>query len=81
MISDYIKRAMCRAKYEILEDGTYYGEIAGFRGVWANAEALDDCRGELQEVLEEWIVLSLQMGHRLPRLPGVKPFPRRRVAS
>ena len=31
---------MRRATYEILEDGTYYGEIEGFEGVYANHETL-----------------------------------------
>ena len=51
MITGYIQAAMRRAKYEILSDGTYYGEIPGFQGVYANAATLEDCRKELQEVL------------------------------
>ncbi len=76
MLTEYIDIAMARARYELLEDGTYYGEIRGFRGVWAEAPNLESCRRELQEVLEEWIVLKLRLGNRLPRLPGVKPFPK-----
>ncbi len=54
MLTDYIQAAMRRAKYEILEDnGTFYGEIPGFQGVWSNAATLEDCRRELQEVLED----------------------------
>jgi uncharacterized protein UPF0150 len=33
MLTSYIHEAMRLAKYEILEDGTYYGEIPGFQGV------------------------------------------------
>ncbi len=66
MLTDYIHAAMSRAKYEILEDGAYYMEIAGFRGVWAEGKSLEACRGELQSVLEDWIVLGLQLGHKLP---------------
>jgi len=43
-----------------------YGEISGFQGVYANAETLEACREQLQEVLEGWIVLGLRMGHSLP---------------
>ena len=68
---------MARAKYEILSDRTYYGEIPGFRGVWADGKSLDACRRELQEVLEDWIVVSLRIGAELPRVPGVKPFPKK----
>jgi len=45
---------MHRATYEILQDDrTYYGEIPGFNGVYANADTLESCRDELEEVLEE----------------------------
>jgi len=69
MLTEYIQAAMRNAKYEILEDdGTFYGEIPACRGVWANAKTLEDCRRELQEVLEDWIVLGLQLGHELPEI-------------
>ncbi|MBI4530025.1 MAG: type II toxin-antitoxin system HicB family antitoxin [Candidatus Latescibacteria bacterium] len=61
---------MHRATYEILSDGTFYGEIPGFQGVYANAEILEACREQLQEVLEGWIVLGLRMGHSLPVVDG-----------
>ena len=71
MLTDYIHAVMRRATYEILSDGTYYGEIPGFQGVYANATALDDCREELQDVLEGWIVLGLRLGHALPVVDGI----------
>lgn len=63
MLTEYIYAAMRQAKYEILSDDTFYGEIPGFRGVYANAETLEACREQLQDVLEGWIVLGLQLGH------------------
>ncbi|HEV8538185.1 MAG TPA: type II toxin-antitoxin system HicB family antitoxin [Bacteroidota bacterium] len=73
MLTNYIKAAMGKAKYEILlEDGSYYGEIPGFTGIYANAKTLEDCRQELQEVLEGWILLGLRMGHSLPEVDGLK---------
>lgn len=54
MLSQYIQAAMRQAKYEILsDDGSFYAEIPGFQGVYANAETLEDCRNELAEALEE----------------------------
>lgn len=59
MLTKYIEAAMHRATYELLdEDGTFYGRISEFQGVWANAETLEVCRDELQEVLEGWIILG-----------------------
>lgn len=72
MLTDYIHSAMRLAQYEILEDGTYYGEIPGFQGVYANAEALETCRDELQDVLEGWIILGLRLGHSLPVIDGIQ---------
>ncbi len=36
VITDYIRAAMRRARYELLGDGSYYGEIPEFQGVYAN---------------------------------------------
>jgi predicted RNase H-like HicB family nuclease len=59
MLTNYVRAAMNKAHYEILpDDGTFYGEIPGFDGVWANANTLEECRDELIEVLEEWIMLG-----------------------
>lgn len=73
MLSQYIKAAMRQAKYEILsDDKSFYGEIPGFQGVYANAETLEDCREELAEVLEGWIFLHLVDNTPLPVVNGLK---------
>lgn len=65
LLTDYIRAAMRKAKYEILEDdGTFYGEIPGFQGVYANAPTLEACREELKEVLEGWIPLRTAENNR-----------------
>lgn len=71
MLSKYISAAMKRAKYELLSDGTFYAEIPGFQGVYANGKSLEKCREELQEVLEDWIILGLRLGHALPVVAGI----------
>ena len=59
---------MHQATYEVLPDGTFYGEIPGFPGVYANAETLEGCCDQLREVLEGWIVLGLrEQGRATPR--------------
>ncbi len=72
MLITYIQSAMKHARYEILDDQTFYGEIVGFQGVYANADTLEMCREELQSVLEGWIILGLRMGHPLPEVDGVR---------
>jgi predicted RNase H-like HicB family nuclease len=67
MIREYLAAAMKRANYEILsDDGTFYGEIPGFDGVYSNAPLLEDCRNLLEEVLEEWLLLRLSGGLPVP---------------
>ena len=43
MVTKYLRAAMRGAKYELLEEGGYYGSIPGFEGVWADAVSLQEC--------------------------------------
>jgi len=64
---------MRRATYEILsDDSTFYGEIPGFRGVYANAPTLEACREELEEVLEDWILFRVSRAMPLPVVEGIE---------
>jgi len=73
MLLEYISNAMKKAKYEKLdEDESYYGEITGFEGVYANADNLEDCRKELDEVLEEWLFLRISKNLPIPVINGIK---------
>jgi len=72
MLTQYIQGAMRQAKYEILsDDKSYYGEIPGFQGVYANAETLEECREQLAEVLEGWILFRISRNHSLPVVNGL----------
>ncbi len=72
MLTKYLHAAMCKASYEILPDGSVYGEIPGFEGVIANTPKLEECREQLLEVLEEWIFLGIHLGHSLPKADGIE---------
>lgn len=72
MLTSYIQAALRKAKYEILpDDGTFYGDIPGFDGVYSNAETLEECRSELEEVLEEWILFRVSRNLDLPTVDGL----------
>lgn len=72
MIQKYLQKAMEAAHYELIEnDEGFYGEIPGATGVWATGSTLEACRQELLEVLEEWILVGIAMGHELPEFDGV----------
>ena len=73
MLSEYLHAAMHHAKYELLpDDGTFYGEIPDFQGVYANQEMLESCREQLQEVLEEWVLFRISRNLSLPVVDGLK---------
>jgi predicted RNase H-like HicB family nuclease len=71
MLTSYIRAAMRRARYEIVEDdGTFYGEIPELPGVWANAKTLEACREELESVLEGWLLLNVADHSPIPEIDG-----------
>lgn len=73
MLLEYIQAALQHAKYEILpDDGSYYGEIPDCNGVYANASTLEDCREELREVLEEWVLFRIHKNLALPAIDSIK---------
>ncbi|RNI11836.1 type II toxin-antitoxin system HicB family antitoxin [Methanohalophilus euhalobius] len=55
MLIEYIQTALDRAKYEIIEDEEepYYGEIPELEGIWATSTSLEECRQNLEEIIEE----------------------------
>jgi len=65
MITDFIDSKLKNASYKILGDSTYFGEIQGVKGVWANVDSLEDCRRELKEVLEDWLVVKIRAGEKV----------------
>lgn len=65
-LTDYIDCAMSCAEYDKLEDGTFSGRIPKCKGVVAIAESLHECEDELRSTLEDWIIVGLKLGHRLP---------------
>ncbi len=68
MFTQFIEKKLKTAKYKILSDGTYYGEVSSLRGVWANAKSLEKCRQELQEILEGWLLLKVQANEKVSGL-------------
>ena len=72
MLTEYIAAALRRAAYDKLEDGTFYGEIPGIQGVFANESTLEECRRELQSTLEDWLVFSLANNFPIPSVDGVQ---------
>ena len=69
MLLEYIQEALERAHYELIEDEEpYYGEVQELPGVWATGKSLEECRRNLREVIEGWIMVRLQKGLPVPAL-------------
>lgn len=66
MLSEFIASKLKNAHYKLIADGTYFGEISGLNGVWANSKNLEDCRVELAEVLEDWLFLKIRNKEKIP---------------
>jgi predicted RNase H-like HicB family nuclease len=71
ILTDYVASAMANAVFERLDDGTYGGRIPACTGVIAFGESRDACENELRSVLEDWILVGLKLGHRLPLIAGI----------
>ena len=71
MIRQYVEEALRGARYDKLEDGTFYGEVPRLRGVLATAEMLEECRNQLAEVVEEWVLVRVAQGLGVPALRNV----------
>lgn len=71
MLTEYISQKLNNAKYKILDDGSYFGEVPGLQGVWASEKTLEKCRETLREVLEEWLILKLRDKDKIPGFPKI----------
>lgn len=71
MITDYVARALHRARYAPVEGG-YCATVPGLRGVIATGDSLESCRDALVDVVEEWILVRVARGLPIPKLGGVQ---------
>lgn len=72
MIREYVEKALRSARYDKLEDGSFYGEVPRLRGVLATGQTLEECRTELAEVVEEWVLVRVAKGLLVPPLGKVE---------
>ena len=70
-LTAYIEAALEMARYDKLEDGSFSGEIPKLKGVIAFGASLRVCENELHSTLEDWILVGLRLGHRLPVIAGI----------
>lgn len=70
MLAEYINKAIEEAEFERMENGRHFGSVSKFKGLWAEGETAEDCRHELAEALESWILLAIKFRDPIPVLPG-----------
>jgi len=70
MLIDYINRALSKAEYDKLDDGTFFGKIPACTGVLAFGTTLFECENELRSVLEGWLIVKIRFGDVLPMIDG-----------
>lgn len=70
-LTAYIEATFELARYGKLEDGTFAGEISKLWGVAAFGKTLQECEQTLRSTLEDWILVGLRLGHKLPKLAGI----------
>ncbi len=73
MLTEYIEEALEKAQYEIIDDDEpYYGEVLELKGVWATGNTLEECRNNLKDVIEGWLILSIKKGLPIPKLGDIE---------
>lgn len=69
MLIEYVEEALRRARYEVIDDEEpYYGEVPELKGAWATGKTLEECRQNLNDVIEGWILISLRRDLAIPKL-------------
>ena len=66
MLIEYIDKAMGKAVYDKLEDGSFSGKIPQCPGVIAFGETLHQCQQELKTSLEGWLTVKIRHDDTLP---------------
>ncbi len=80
MIREYIDAALSHARYEMIEDEEpFYGEVPELQGVWATGKTLEECRANLNEVIDGWILVRLSRGFTIPEIDGKGIRPPREI--
>jgi predicted RNase H-like HicB family nuclease len=69
MFAEYIAAALRRAEYKTIEsEEPIFVSVPGLNGAWATGKTIEEARAELIEVIEEWLVLGIKLGHTIPTI-------------
>ena len=68
----YLQKALQLAEYERDEDGVVVARVPDADGFYAQGESVEEARSELADVVEGNVLLALQLGLEVPRLPDIE---------
>jgi len=72
MLTQYMQAALAAASHEMIEDEEpFYGEVAGLDGVGATGKTPEECRNNLSDSIEDWLLFSIAKGLPIPPLQGI----------
>lgn len=71
MLTEYVQAAMRHAHYELMENGRFFGRIPPCQGAWGEGATLEECREDLREALEGWIMVGLRHGDSFEVIDGI----------
>lgn len=84
MFAEYIQAALERAVYKTLEgeEEPIFVSVPELPGAWATGKTVEEARKELIDVIEEWILLGVRLGHPIPSIGGYTiNFPQEPVSA
>jgi predicted RNase H-like HicB family nuclease len=67
----HIEAALEMARFDKLEEGSFSGEIPRLQGVIAFCKSVRECENHSRSTLEDWILVGLRLGQKLPVIGGI----------
>jgi predicted RNase H-like HicB family nuclease len=71
ILTAFIEAAMQTIQYVCLTDKTVYGKIPDCSGVWGEGSNQQECKKDIQEALEIWLLLKLKDNDSIPIINGI----------
>lgn len=68
MFTEFVLKKLKTARYEKIEDGTYFGTIPSMRGVWGNGRTIAACREDLRGAFKDWLMFKIYDHEKIPGL-------------
>jgi predicted RNase H-like HicB family nuclease len=70
-LREYIARALELAQYELDENDVVIASVPNASGFFAQGDTFEQARLELADAIEGNVILALQLGLPIAKLPGV----------